>query len=77
SIYTTRDITEAENRKKHYDIVQALNDVGKEQSAYFEQLKEDLKKMGHNWADDIHQIPFGLITQVGKNLRTRKGIFVF
>lgn len=77
SIYTTRDLTAAEYRKKHYDFVQALYVVGNEQSAYFEQLKEVLKKMGHNWADDIHHIPFGLITQGGKKLSTRKGNVVF
>lgn len=77
SIYTTRDLTAAEYRKKHYDFVQALYVVGNEQSAYFEQLKEVLKKMGHNWADDIHHIPFGLITQSGKKLSTRKGNVVF
>ncbi|MDK6269177.1 arginine--tRNA ligase [Lactobacillus mulieris] len=77
SIYTTRDLTAAEYRKKHYDFVQALYVVGNEQSAYFEQLKEVLKKMGHEWADDIHHIPFGLITQGGKKLSTRKGNVVF
>ena len=29
--------------------------------------------MGYDWADNIHHIPFGLITQGGKKLSTRKG----
>ncbi|KRL63773.1 arginine--tRNA ligase [Lactobacillus psittaci] len=77
SIYTTRDLTAAEYRKKHYDFVKSLYVVGNEQSAYFEQLKEVLKKMGYDWSDDIYHIPFGLITQGGKKLSTRKGNVVF
>ena len=29
--------------------------------------------MGYDWSDDIHHIPFGLITQGGKKLSTRSG----
>ena len=33
--------------------------------------------MGYDWQKDIHHIPFGLITQNGKKLSTRKGNVVF
>lgn len=33
--------------------------------------------MGYDWADEIHHVPFGLITQNGKKLSTRKGNVVF
>ena len=32
--------------------------------------------MGFDWSDDMHHIPFGLITQGGKKLSTRKGKIV-
>ena len=32
--------------------------------------------MGYDWSDDIHHIPFGLITKDGKKLSTRSGRIV-
>lgn len=51
--------------------------AGGEQTGHFKQLKQVLKKMGYDWSDNIHHIPFGLITQGGKKLSTRKGNVVF
>ena len=36
-------------------------------------LNPDMYEFGYDWADDMHHIPFGLITQGGKKLSTRKG----
>lgn len=77
SIYLTRDLAAAEWRMKHYNFVQMLYVVGNEQAQHFVELKTVLKKMGYDWADTIHHIPFGLITQNGKKLSTRRGNVVF
>ena len=77
SLYMTRDLAAALYRKKEYDFVMSLYVAGGEQSGHFKQLKQVLKKMGYDWADNIHYIPFGLITQGGKKLSTRKGNVVF
>lgn len=77
SLYMTRDLAAALYRKKEYDFVMSLYVAGGEQSGHFKQLKQVLKKMGYDWADNIHHIPFGLITQSGKKLSTRKGNVVF
>ncbi len=77
SLYMTRDLAAALYRKKEYDFVMSLYVAGGEQSGHFKQLKKVLKKMGYDWADNIHHIPFGLITQGGKKLSTRKGNVVF
>ena len=77
SLYMTRDLAAALYRKKEYDFVMSLYVAGGEQSGHFKQLKQVLKKMGYDWADNIHHIPFGLITQGGKKLSTRKGNVVF
>lgn len=77
SLYMTRDLAAALYRKKEYDFVMFLYVAGGEQSGHFKQLKQVLKKMGYDWADNIHHIPFGLITQGGKKLSTRKGNVVF
>ena len=77
SIYLTRDLAAAEWRMKEYDFVKMLYVVGNEQAQHFVELKTVLKKMGYDWADEIHHVPFGLITQGGKKLSTRKGNVVF
>lgn len=73
SIYLTRDLAAAIWRMKEYHFTQMLYVVGNEQAQHFVELKAVLKKMGYDWSDDIHFIPFGLITQGGKKLSTRKG----
>ena len=77
SIYLTRDLAAAIWRMKEYNFAQMLYVVGGEQAQHFVELKVVLKKMGYDWSDDIHYIPFGLITQGGKKLSTRKGNVVF
>nr|WP_285816585.1 arginine--tRNA ligase [Lactobacillus taiwanensis] len=77
SLYMTRDLAAALYRKKKYDFVMSLYVAGGEQTGHFKQLKQVLKKMGYDWSDNIHHIPFGLITQGGKKLSTRKGNVVF
>lgn len=73
TLYMTRDLAAALYRKENYDFSQALYVVGQEQSNHFKQLKGVLTEMGYDWAENIHHIPFGLITKDGKKLSTRKG----
>ncbi|MDE1547666.1 arginine--tRNA ligase [Jeotgalibaca caeni] len=73
TLYITRDLAAAIYRKRTYDFALSLYAVGNEQSNHFKQLKAVLKEMDFDWAEDMHHIPFGLITQGGKKLSTRKG----
>lgn len=73
TLYITRDLAAAIYRINNYDFKEALYVVGNEQSIHFKQLKAVLKEMGYDWSDNIHHIPFGLITSGGKKLSTRKG----
>lgn len=73
TLYITRDLAAALYRKRTYDFAQSLYVVGNEQTNHFKQLKAVLKEMGYDWSDDIHHIPFGLITSGGKKLSTRAG----
>lgn len=77
SIYLTRDLAAAIYRMNTYHFVKMLYVVGNEQAHHFVELKSVLKKMGYDWADKIYHVPFGLITQNGKKLSTRKGNVVF
>ncbi|MGX7172456.1 arginine--tRNA ligase [Enterococcus ratti] len=76
TLYITRDLAAALYRKRTYHFSQSLYVVGNEQSYHFKQLKAVLKELGFDWSDDMHHIPFGLITQGGKKLSTRKGKIV-
>jgi arginyl-tRNA synthetase len=76
TLYITRDMAAALYRKRTYQFAKSLYVVGNEQSYHFKQLKAVLKEMGFDWSDDMHHIPFGLITKDGKKLSTRKGKIV-
>ncbi|SDQ11784.1 arginine--tRNA ligase [Carnobacterium viridans] len=76
TLYITRDLAAAIYRKRTYDFAMSLYVVGNEQSNHFKQLKAVLKEMSYDWSDNMHHIPFGLITQGGKKLSTRKGKIV-
>lgn len=73
TLYITRDLAAAIYRKRTYEFVQSLYVVGNEQQNHFKQLKAVLKEMGFDWSDNIHHVPFGLITQGGRKLSTREG----
>ncbi|MBG9988333.1 arginine--tRNA ligase [Aerococcaceae bacterium DSM 111176] len=76
TLYVTRDLAAATYRFENYDFSQSIYVVGNEQRVHFEQLKAVLNKMGHEWANNIVHVPFGLITKDGKKLSTRKGQIV-
>ncbi|MBD7985226.1 arginine--tRNA ligase [Sporosarcina sp. Sa2YVA2] len=76
TLYATRDLTAAMDRKNTYDFVKSIYVVGNEQSLHFTQVKQVLNKMGYAWSDDMHHVPFGLILQDGKKMSTRKGKIV-
>jgi len=61
SLYAARDIPAAEHRWLEFHFEKALYVVGNEQSLHFSQLRAVLKKMGHEWADRVVHVNFGLI----------------
>lgn len=73
TLYITRDLAALLDRKKTYDFEEALYVVGNEQTLHFNQIKAVINKMGYDFSDQIHHIPFGLVLQDGKKMSTRKG----
>ena len=73
TLYATRDLASALWRKDNYDFAQAIYVVGGEQRLHFRQVFAVLKKMGYDWADNMHHIPFGMMLKDGKKMSTRKG----
>ncbi|KMM36141.1 arginine--tRNA ligase [Guptibacillus hwajinpoensis] len=73
TLYATRDLAAALYRYETYGFNQALYVVGNEQSLHFKQVFKVLKKMGYEWADQMHHITFGMMLKDGKKMSTRKG----
>ncbi len=76
TLYITRDLAALFYRKQTYHFDEVLYVVGNEQKLHFQQLQEVVRKMGYDFADQIHHINFGLVLQDGKKMSTRKGKIV-
>lgn len=73
TLYATRDLASALYRHQNYNFAKALYVVGGEQRLHFQQFMKVLKKMGYDWAENMHHIPFGMMLKDGKKMSTRKG----
>ncbi|XP_053342496.1 probable arginine--tRNA ligase, mitochondrial isoform X2 [Clarias gariepinus] len=73
SLYITRDIAAALERKQMFGFDEMIYVTDKSQSAHFRQLFRILGLMGHDWADRCVHVPFGLV----KGMSTRRGDVVF
>jgi arginyl-tRNA synthetase len=78
SLYATRDLAMAIDRKKEYDFDRAIYEVGAEQKLHFRQVFKVLEKMGKSWSEDLVHVAHGLyLDKDGKKFSTRKGKSVF
>lgn len=77
SIYHSRDIAAAIDRKNTYDFSQCLYVTGMEQKLHFAQIFKALELMGYEWAENCHHIPYGLVSMGGEKLSTRKGNIIY
>ncbi len=74
TIYLSRDISAAIERKEKYDFEEMIYEVGSEQELHFKQVFKALKLMGYKWADNLKHITHGLyLGKDGKKLSTRGG----
>lgn len=73
TLYVTRDIAAAMDRKQRFDFDRALYVVAADQSLHFEQLFQTLGAMGFEWSKNMHHVPFGRV----HGMSTRRGKIVF
>lgn len=71
--YETRDIATAEQRYEQFRFDRCLYVVGQDQTLYFRQLFETLKRMGHEWAGRLVHVSHGMTRIGGERMRTRTG----
>ncbi|XP_071324238.1 probable arginine--tRNA ligase, mitochondrial [Trachinotus anak] len=73
TLYITRDIAAAIDRKQKYHFDEMIYVTDKSQANHFYQLFQILLAMGHSWADRCQHVPFGLV----QGMKTRTGEVVF
>ncbi|XP_076872761.1 putative arginine--tRNA ligase, mitochondrial isoform X2 [Brachyhypopomus gauderio] len=73
SLYITRDIAAAVDRKELLNFDEMIYVTDKSQSSHFRQLFQILQMLGHRWAERCVHVPFGLV----QGMSTRSGDVVF
>uniref|UniRef100_A0A4W6EHT6 Probable arginine--tRNA ligase, mitochondrial n=1 Tax=Lates calcarifer TaxID=8187 RepID=A0A4W6EHT6_LATCA len=73
TLYITRDLAAAIDRKLTYHFDEMIYVTDKSQSNHFQQLFQILLAMGHSWAERCQHVPFGLV----QGMKTRTGEVVF
>ncbi|XP_056150625.1 probable arginine--tRNA ligase, mitochondrial [Lampris incognitus] len=73
SLYITRDIAAAIDRKEQYHFDEMIYVTDKSQEHHFHQLFQVLPAMGYSWAGRCQHVPFGLV----RGMNTRSGEVVF
>lgn len=73
TLYITRDIAAAIDRKERYRFSEMIYVTDKSQANHFQQLFQILSASGHPWAESCRHVPFGLV----KGMKTRTGEVVF
>ncbi|TDH00571.1 hypothetical protein EPR50_G00189930 [Perca flavescens] len=73
TLYITRDVAAAIDRKAKYHFDEMIYVTDKSQANHFHQLFHILLAMGHSWADRCKHVPFGLV----RGMKTRSGEVVF
>ncbi|KAM3861583.1 putative arginine--tRNA ligase, mitochondrial [Diretmus argenteus] len=73
SLYITRDIAAAVDRKEKYHFDEMIYVTDKGQENHFHQLFQILQAMGHSWAESCRHVSFGVV----QGMKTRSGEVVF
>ncbi|XP_034999842.1 probable arginine--tRNA ligase, mitochondrial isoform X2 [Hippoglossus stenolepis] len=73
TLYITRDLAAAVDRKQKYHFDEMIYVTDKSQATHFQQLFQILLAMGHPWAESCQHVSFGLV----RGMKTRTGEVVF
>ena len=73
TLYSTRDIATAFDRKRSFDFYKSLYVTDMRQNLHFAQVYKVIELMGYDWAKDLVHIPYGLRTLETGPLSARAG----
>jgi len=77
AVYMTQDIGTAIQRVKDYpDINGMIYTVGNEQDYHFQVLFLILKKLGFDWAKNLHHLSYGMVDLPSGKMKSREGTVV-
>lgn len=77
AVYMTQDIGTAIQRVKEYsDIGGMVYTVGNEQDYHFQVLFLILKKLGFDWAKQLHHLSYGMVDLPSGKMKSREGTVV-
>lgn len=76
SVYMTQDLGTAELRQQDYEPNDLIYVVGNEQNYHFDVLKIILRKLGKDWAKNIHHLSYGMVELPHGKMKSREGTVV-
>jgi arginyl-tRNA synthetase len=77
SVYMTQDLGTALLRFDHHpDLGGVVYTVGNEQDYHFKVLFHILKKLGYDWADQLHHLSYGMVDLPSGKMKSREGTVV-
>ena len=76
SLYITQDIGTAISRHDSWPYDSLIYVVANEQQYHFKILFETLKRLGFDWAKDLHHLAYGLVNLPSGRMKTREGTVV-
>jgi len=76
SVYVTQDFGLAVARQKEFKFERLVYVVGHEQEYHFKILFAILKKLGYEWAKNLHHLSYGLVFLPEGKMKSREGMVV-
>jgi len=76
SLYITQDIGTAIHRHGDWPFERLVYVVASEQQYHFRVLFEILKRLGYEWAKNLHHLSYGLVNLPSGRMKTREGTVV-
>ena len=76
SLYITQDIGTAIARHEDWPYDRLIYVVGNEQQYHFKILFETLRRLGYEWAKDLHHLAYGMVNLPSGRMKTREGTVV-
>ncbi len=76
ALYMTQDIGTAIYRHTDWDFNELVYVVGSEQNYHFQVLFYILKKLGYDWANQLHHLSYGMVNLPEGKMKSREGTVV-
>ena len=76
SVYITQDIGTTLKKYSDYEPGEQIWVVGDEQILHFKMLFEIMKKLGYEWANDLHHLAYGMVNLPSGKMKSREGTVV-